>query len=45
MADEKSPGEDGITGEFYKHFKNDIIDDLTELLNNCLLRGKKTKII
>ena len=37
MKNDKSPGEDGITAEFYKTFMADLIPELSELFNNLKL--------
>ena len=38
QKDNKSPGEDGITSEFYKKFKLKIAPILTEVYNNIYIR-------
>ena len=38
---DKSPGEDGLTGEFYKSFKDVIVKPLTEVINNIWTQGKQ----
>ena len=50
MNNNKTPGEDGLTKEFYMYFWDLIGKDLIENLNNCLLKGQmsdsmKTAII
>ena len=43
MKNNKSPGEDGITKEFYHKFKNILMEELTITLNNILYNGKLPK--
>ena len=38
---DKSPYEDGLTGEFYKSFKDIIEKPLTEVINNIWIQGKQ----
>ena len=38
---DKSPGEDGLTGEFYKSFKDVIIKPLTEIINSIWIQGNQ----
>ena len=42
QKDNKSPGEDGITSEFYKKFKLKIAPILTEVYNNIYIRENLT---
>ena len=37
LNNNKSPGLDGLTAEFYKIFRYDIVDNLNEIFNNILL--------
>ena len=41
MANEKSPGEDGLPKEFYQKFKTILIPELCEIYNNIILSGKQ----
>ena len=40
MKNNKSPGEDGISKEFFLTFENEIMEELCEMLNNILFKGK-----
>ena len=40
---DKSPGEDGLTAEFYKTFSYDLVNVLNELYNNILITETTTK--
>ena len=40
---DKSPGEDGLTAEFYKTFRYDLVNLLNELYNNILITETSTK--
>ncbi len=40
MKANKSPGEDGITTEFFIAFKEILIDEIAEMLNNIIFQGK-----
>ena len=39
----KSPGNDGITAEFYKKFHSELTPILTEVYNNIFIKEKLTK--
>ena len=41
MANEKSPGDDGLPKEFYQKFKDILIPELCEIYNNIILSGKQ----
>ena len=41
MANEKSPGEDGLPKEFYEKIKNIRIPELCEIYNNIILSAKQ----
>ena len=43
MKNNKSPGDDGLTKEFYAHFYLELKDDLTEVLNTIILRQELPK--
>ncbi len=38
----KSPGSDGLTSEFYKHFQEDIVPILALVFNESLDHGELT---
>lgn len=40
MKNNKTPGPDGLTKEFYLHYWDIVGDDLTEVLNNSYLSGE-----
>ena len=40
MKNNKSPGEDGLTKEFYQTFLDLIVDELGEMFNNILFQKK-----
>ena len=40
MKNNKSPGEDGLSKEFYLEFENHLIEEMSELLNMIILEGK-----
>ena len=43
MENNKSPGEDGLTAEFYKTFSDLLIPILVDVYNNIFLQGKLPK--
>ena len=43
MKNNKSPGEDGISKEFYIVFKDILIEDICEMLNNILFKREMPK--
>ena len=43
MTNNKSPGEDGLTTEFYKTFSDLLIPILVDVYNNIFLQGKLPK--
>ena len=43
MKNEKSPGEDSITKEFYETYYEQLKDEMTELYNNTMLRNQQPK--
>ena len=42
MSDNKSPGNDGVSKEFYLCFFSDLGMELTECLNECYHQGELT---
>ena len=43
MRKGKSPGNDGLTAEFYQQFGEFLEDEITELMNNIMLSGELPK--
>ena len=40
MKNDKSPGSDGLTSEFYKRFSEEIGDDVVESINSAFDKGE-----
>ena len=43
MKNKKTPGEDGLNKEFYLTFYDFLEEELTEILNSCMLQGEIPK--